>query len=462
MADLATRAHHALAQIGGLSGYLALFLALAACTASPPQELVDISPDLALENTSSAARAEDLSGAADVAPIVIASLQNQSTILGAAERVRSQFAKIEEERSGFYPQISAGIGSSLVGNDDAAPQLRLTGSQLLYDFGRTGRRVSREVLLAQKAHLEFLDVVDGDLSDLLRLLVKYDSQSEQIDLARTRLVRMEELAALVEKRTVEGAGTVDGPLEAERRVQTAKTVLLRTELELAGSRRAITDETGVAIDENSLDLNLDRLDCSAASFDAGQISGIRMAQIDMALAQLDLQTAESARRPTFAVEAATSHGFSDLWNTDGVGVNLRVDTTVFKGGAVRSQKAAAARNEAAALAAFEGERQEARRRFREARDSVVSKEVMADALRDQSDLTDKTRVLYRQQFVELGTRTLDDVFDAEEEYHQNLLDVQLALQDAALEQVSCLAAQGLLRRFVGIENTLLHGLALVP
>ena len=115
---------------------------------------------------------------------------------------------------------------------------------------------------------------------------------------------------------------------------------------------------------------------------------------------------------------------------------------------------------AAAQATLNAEREDVQRNHAEVIDTIATQKIIVQALKEQSDLLDQTRTIYLQQFIELGTKTIDDILDVEEDYHQNLLDIEITQLELAVEQINCLASQGLSRRFLGVEDKLLHGLIL--
>ncbi|WP_274353693.1 TolC family protein [Roseinatronobacter alkalisoli] len=443
-------------------GFLAL-IAVVGCDKKSPSELIAISPELERQDTHRT-QAEDIAvttaGASGVPLIVVSALRSQPRVTRAAERVRQEFANVEEKQSLYFPQVSASVVSELAGNGGASPQLRFTGSQLLYDFGRTERGVARQVLLAQKAHLDFLTSVDDSLTDIFRLLAEYESQRLQLALGRDRLARMIELRNHVESRIQEGVTTSGSLIEAQRRVQTAETIVLRAELAIASKRREIEAEAGTAIGSAISDINMSRLNCGPAPLELNTVINVKKAQIDAAVAQLDAQNAQSARMPSLSVEASSSHEFSNLPKAADTRLALRVDTSMLSGGANRARRDATSRNAAAAEAALTGERQRAQRSVEGLQDTASSQRVLAEALKAQSAMLDDTRALYLQQFLELDTKSIDDVLSVEEEYHQTLLDTELARLDIRMSAINCMSVRGQLRRFVGIEDKLLFGLAL--
>ncbi|MFN3663738.1 TolC family protein [Yoonia sp.] len=428
---------------------------------TPPPELGEIAPQAGPAfSDQTSVTAADVTRAAGVAPLVVATLQNQAGISAAASRVRARMSGVAEQQAGYLPQVSAGLVSDLSGNDSASPQLQLTGSQMVYDFGRTGRNVSRQVLLAQKAHLDFLETVDDELANVMLLVADYESQTRQLALGRDRLARMVTLRRLVQDRIREGAATDGSLLDADRRVQTAETLLLRTELALASARREISLETGMTVRDGGSGIALGRMDCGTTPLDPDRVVAVQGAHLDMALADLDLSNAATERLPTVALEASTARDLSDLSQGSDVNFGLRVNTRLFQGGATQSRTEAARNNATAVTANLTGARQRAQRSHAAALDAIASQRVLTQAIGAQIDMLDRTRALYLRQFVELGTKSIDDVMTVEEEYHQTRLDLETSRVEVVKEQVNCLAAEGRLRHFLGIEDATAFGLAL--
>ncbi|MEM5500453.1 TolC family protein [Ahrensia kielensis] len=434
-------------------------LAIASCVNATTSELMTISPELGTQNASAPLRVRDVAKEPNLTPIVVSTLNSQAAIVEAAEQVRVRFANVEEAKAQYFPQVSVGVASNLIGSGSASPQLTLKGSQMLYDFGRTDRGVSRDVHQAQLAHLSFLDAVDSDLTEMLRLLAEFESQSKQLKLGNDRLARMVELGNLVKRRSAEGVMDGNDLIEAKRRVQTAETLLIRAKLALSSSSRDIESETGVDIGSSESGLDIASLTCGEDPIKFDTLTSVQRAAMELRVAKLDAKNAETERMPTLSLEASTSYDLSNASNNNS-GMTLRLEGALFRGGAVKSRIKAASRSVSAAEASLRGARSEAQRDQARALDAVKTQKVITKALLSQSALLDETRKLYLNQFLELGTKTIDDVLDAEEEYHQNLLDIELTRKELAIEKINCLAAEGRTRRFLGVENSFLHGLAL--
>ena len=61
-----------------------------------------------------------------------------------------------------------------------------------------------------------------------------------------------------------------------------------------------------------------------------------------------------------------------------------------------------------------------------------------------------TKELYKQQYLELGTRTLLDLLNSEQEYHRAQVDVVNNKFDIVQTQLNCAYDQGKLAEYLGV------------
>lgn len=62
----------------------------------------------------------------------------------------------------------------------------------------------------------------------------------------------------------------------------------------------------------------------------------------------------------------------------------------------------------------------------------------------------KTSLLYRKQYLDLGTRSLVDLLNSEQEYHRAQVDVENNKSDIVRTQLDCAFYQGKLREYFNI------------
>lgn len=72
----------------------------------------------------------------------------------------------------------------------------------------------------------------------------------------------------------------------------------------------------------------------------------------------------------------------------------------------------------------------------------------------------ETRDLYRQQYVELGTRTLLDLLNAEQELHQAGFDTANAIHDLRRLGIACIFNTGKARKAFSVDGMAIRGVTL--
>ncbi|RIV84146.1 hypothetical protein D2V17_12065 [Aurantiacibacter xanthus] len=116
--------------------------------------------------------------------------------------------------------------------------------------------------------------------------------------------------------------------------------------------------------------------------------------------------------------------------------------------------------QSAAAADFAAARLETERTFAEARAQERALEDRAVTLARRYSTMERTRELYRLQYLELGTRTLVDLLNADQELSQIRFDEINARYDLARLAVVCLHSGGRLREALGLTGEDLRGVRL--
>ncbi|WP_165802930.1 TolC family protein [Pelagivirga sediminicola] len=448
-------------RVAGIACGLCAFL-IVGCSSDPPSEIQQIRPTL---QEGSDFASNDLArvpvGSSGVTPLVLGTLRTRADIAEAAQKVEAGIVGIDEARAGYYPQLSAGVISGLAGNTENGSRLQVTASQLLYDFGGTARAVSREVLASQGKYMRFLEVVDEELAETVKTYWTMRRYVEQQAIADKQLQTMQQLEKLSQSRSNEGVNSTTDLLEAQRRVQSAETILLQAQLEMANANRRLSRFSGVSGGIADDALGTINLTCEGEKFNDALSPRVQLAALQKAIAEIDLKDAENALFPSVSLEAVADRDIVGS-GASGVGVNLKVDSALFSGGAHRSRKVIAVKTAKAADAALEAARQDITLEHDNAIADIKGQRVLIASLEKQADMLDETRELYRRQFVELGNRTIEDVLDIEDEYFRSLRDLAETRINLAVRQVDCVKSSGRLRARLGLDGKFLHGLALSP
>ena len=73
----------------------------------------------------------------------------------------------------------------------------------------------------------------------------------------------------------------------------------------------------------------------------------------------------------------------------------------------------------------------------------------------------EARDLYREQYT-LGTRSILDLLNAEQEIHQAAADEEAVLHDLWASRIGYIGATGQARTYYGLNNTTVQGIELLP
>jgi len=271
------------------------------------------------------------------------------------------------------------------------------------------------------------------------------------------------ISHLVDQRFQRGAATRSDAIQAVARVQSAQATIEQIEAEqrrwssnlahLLGQPAAPTVDTDMserllhACEQGEPDW--DRIPAMM------QIAGAR----DQAKAELDLSRAEGL--PTVSVGAGASGDVNDPFSRRAeYNFGLNVSSSLYRGGANRARTRGAAFSLSAADAAEAGVRNEVSRQLSEAQRQVDSLEQLVTTLSARQGSMQETGMLYRLQYLEMGTRTLVDLLNAQQELHQVRFQLANTRHDLRRLNIDCLFTAGKERDAFRLSGMVVEGVAL--
>ena len=139
---------------------------------------------------------------------------------------------------------------------------------------------------------------------------------------------------------------------------------------------------------------------------------------------------------------------------------ISVSSALYSGGARKARARGASYALGAADAAEARVRNEVGRLLAEAERQLSSLTDVADTLAARQASMDETGRLYRLQYLDMGTRTLVDLLNAEQELHQVRFDLVNTRYDIRRLQVDCLFHSGVQRDVFGLSGTTVRGILL--
>lgn len=365
-----------------------------------------------------------------------------------AAEVSASADEVRVQRAALFPSLGLSIDGGVGDAATREPGIELRGRQLILDFGQTKREVTIADLDLQTTYLEFHQSVDDAIFDVL---VAYDAVLKNVRLLnvrRAQLKALSDLQALVTEQVEIGAVPSSDELEARKRTQSAEFLVLDTELSLAEARDRISELTGQS---KGGQVPLIPVGSCTSPDDTDET---RLARLELARAQLNLEVAENARTPGVFVEPVVRSQRGD--GGVRVGVDVGVNSDLLRGGAL-SAAVNAARN---TLNSADARVAAARRtdilvenRLRRDIAAAGAEEII---LNRQVDLLEQTRSLFRSQYFDLGTRQIKDLLDNEDEYYDRQAELIELRSDLVANQLECAIREDSLRGRLGIEEVTLY------
>lgn len=382
---------------------------------------------------------------------------------------------IQVARAGYYPQLRAGLGSdwrnrAISGYDSRhVHQFMVSASQMLYDFGKVSSEVDRARAGREAAEARVLLAVDQLVQETAHAWIEVRRYEALLALAQAQRNGVGSIAGLARERRAKGASPLSDELQAQAREEAAQANLLDVAAQLERWRLQLRQLTGapslpMAAGEARVQLaNACGIPSHAA--DPQTAPAVLVARAQLRAAQADVDNARAQSRPTLSVDGSASRGLdadSRLNQPYDTSISLNVSAPLYQGGGNIARRRAAGHSLAAAEAALDYARLQADQELMDARSRARGYAGRNAVLGERIGSIEHTRDLYRQQYLDLGTRSLLDLLNAEQEFHGARVESVNNAHDLLRMQVDCLAAGGGLRRAFGLEGRKVAGVELVP
>jgi outer membrane protein, adhesin transport system len=424
--------------------------------------LVCITAAAALAGAADAQQAEGLSLEAAVRQAVAW----HPNVVAAAATLDARDADVDVARAGYLPRVSAGIGTGYDNRLGSSwrPRPQLSASQMLYDFGKVRSGVDFAQAGTRIGRADLLLAIDGLIRDTGYAMVELQRNAALHDIAEEQLARVREINGLVSQRVAKGASTRSDGLQAESRVAAARATLAQIEAEqkrwASNLAFLLGNEGGIG----SVSAEVPEWlmgSCSAAVPDWSSVPAVMRADAQRAQAVADLHRSRADRLPTVSLAGdAAADIASPFSDRSAYSFGLSVSSNVFGGNATRARVRSADYALTAADASARQARNETGQRLSEARQQIASLTRLLDTLNLREADMAETGQLYRAQYLEMGTRTLVDLLNAEQELHQARFDAINTEHDLRRLQIDCLYYSGRARDAFGLTGTRIRGVTL--
>ena len=409
---------------------------------------------------------QNATGALDLEAAAREAVSWHPSIVEAAAQLDAQQQRVEEVEAGYYPQVTGGVeagyDSSLRG--DFRPRASLDVSQRIWDFGKLSSELTAERAGVRATQARVLLAVDAIVRDTSYSLIEVLRGTELLDAAHAQLEGVGSIGRLVEARHSRGAATRSDALQTEARVDGARGTIKQIEAELNRWQSNLAfllgrDEPAAVASQLPEAL---RTACRAEATEWDSVPAVDEAEARLEQADALFRRERADRFPTVTLGAGARTDLGDPFrdSRSDYTVGFNVSTSLFNGGATGARMRGADHARAAARAAAETARLEAARLVSEARTQLASLEERRGTLERRFATMRTTRELYSLQYLELGTRTLVDLLNAEQELSQIRFDMVNSKYDLLRLGVDCLYATGRLRAVLGLEGMVVDGVAL--
>lgn len=373
----------------------------------------------------------------------------------AAARIGQYDAEIDVARSGYLPRVSGGINSNYDRRSDRDgfnPRATVQASQMVYDFGKVSSAV--DIASAQKAvqETELSLQTDNLVRNVSYAVIEIDRNQKLLSVAQAQVQGVDDIAALVRQRSDTGASTMSDKIQAEARLQAAQSRVLEISAQLARWQTTLSSLTGTSIPVagNGIFPASFSKSCTGGEPDWDSVPAIQQAVARRGEAIAGLSKSRADSFPTLTLDADAGYDLSgrtrDRLGRDSeepeftVGLNMRGN--IYEGGSNRARRNAANFALGAADAARQSAQLEVMEGLSAARSQIQGLSALQTSLQKRDGMIAQTRDLYKRQYVDLGTRTLLDLLNAEQELHSARFERVNTTSDLLRLNADCLYNSG--------------------
>lgn len=389
---------------------------------------------------------------------VTAAVEHYPSVDASVLLLRREGYLVRAAEAAWYPQLDFVWENRLDSDDSLAVTPTLRVSQQVWDFGRTRGEVRQAEARVDRQSAAAMAEVDNIIQQAASALIGLHQQQEQLEAARAWLGKSEEIASLVNYRFGIGLSSEADVKQARTRLEAARSNLVGVQTMLAQYRQRLATLTGLPLEECraeppaelELRVNTEDLDCSWNT-------SLLLAEADQRLAEAQLDSAQAAGLPS--VEVVGNVGRTLRGDNPNTGkeedfyssMSLNLNYNLFDGGSVSARRRAAESSLGSARRALDAVRMETGESVRLLGLDIDGLKTQFGILANRSRSIRQTRVLYQEQY-RLGSRSLLDLLNAEQEYYQAVSE-ELALRHRLWNDlVSFAVATGRARAVFGLES----------
>lgn len=362
-------------------------------------------------------------------------------------------------KAGYMPQVKGGFGSQ-VANHVISPyssrrvhDVSISVSQMLYDFGKVDSAVQQAEATVSTAQAQVQLSTEEVAREAALAWVEVRRQQALAAVAKAQVEGVKALADLALERQIKGASAKSDAVQAQSRVESARAAAINYEAQARRWQIRLMYLTGLKelpTIGGDLPSALPQACAAASGSQALPPAAVLKAMGQREQAKADLKAADAQLKPTLSLDGSSSRGLTSGSRPEGYGVAdtrvmLNFSAPLYEGGRNQARQRAAVHALDAADAAVAFAQFEAQQSLQDSMAQTMGFQQRLPVLDERIASIRTTRDLYREQYLQLGTRSLLDLLNAEQEYHSASFDRVDSGHEVQRLAVECLYQSGRMR-----------------
>lgn len=386
----------------------------------------------------------------DLWQVVSLAVSRYPSIRDAALVLQQQREGIDVARAGYLPKVDVGISSGRQSFGSNGQALSLTASQMLYDFGKVGGAVTEAESNVVLQQMNWQGEIDDIALQAAEAVIEVGRYKALVSAAQSQKDQLEKLRQLAARRVSEGASTQADLIQAQSRVEAAEASLLASQTQLSQQRSKLRTLIGQEPSLKDITVSESRLVQALATItpDVEMNMGVQQAEAELSVAQAQSSQAKANAKPTVSLDAGVDKYLGNVpTGRDEYAYTLTVSVkhSLFDGGAPSARIRGADQAVRAAEERIHTRKLEAQNSWFRLQEQMIGLSSRMKVLDARHRSMVDTRALYEQQYLALGTRSLLDLLNAEQEIFQAQTDQENSRHDLWLAQVNYINATGHMR-----------------
>ncbi|MFV8782082.1 TolC family outer membrane protein [Microbulbifer sp. SA54] len=380
---------------------------------------------------------------------------------------------IRAARAGYFPQLSVGVVGGYDSEDDGdgdGHAVQLYVSQVIYDFGKVSSSVDTATAEARASQARVLQSIDTVARETAQAAIEVQRYQALLESAEQQIAGVSAISRLVKMRSDRGASSRSDFLQAQARMESARANKQQTQAQLERWRSVLQNLIGSA-DPVTVSMAVPEPvihGCSVEPAQARFAPAVLIAEAERAAAVASLKEARASAWPTLSLDGSVNRYLdpdyvdSRALDDHESAIFFNLSMPIYQGGRISASKDAADSAMRSAEAAKDNARLSVERDLRIAQSQSTGLSRSLSILDTRLDAIAETRDLYRKQYSSLGTRTLVDLLNSEEEVHQARVEKNNTRYDLYRLQVDCMYTIGEIRRAFDLEGRAIQGVEVLP